>query len=115
MSKSQDLLGPVSKLISLSGPQFLLAKIIKPIPTPLRVGKRITEGRGQEGHVSSASAGPEGLQEQVGPHGEPHQWGLGKIRKKQWGNTQAFHQPMTSPPEPAFNSAAMYLLKWLST
>lgn len=105
----------MSKLISLSGPQFLLAKIIKPIPTLLRVGEKITEVRGQEGHVSLASAEPEGLQGQVGPHREPHQWGLGKTRKKQWGNTQAFHQPMPSPPEPAFSSAAVYLLKWLST
>lgn len=46
--------------------------------------------------------------------GTPTEWGLRKIKKRPWGNTQAFPQPILSPPEPAFSSGAMPLLQWLS-
>lgn len=70
MFKSQGFLGPMSKLVSLSGPQFLLGKSINPIPTLLRVG----EGRGLKGlvnwHLQNHSAGRELLPASEG------RWGL---------------------------------------
>lgn len=54
--------------------------------------------------MSWASIEPEGREllpaskGRWGLMGNPIRVGLCKIRKKQWGNTQAFYQPTPSPP-----------------
>lgn len=105
--KSQGFLGPMSKLVSLSGPQFLLGKSINPIPTLLRVGEGSTEGRGLKGlvnwHLQNHRAGRELLPASEG------RWGLmGNLTRvgpgEDWEETMREYPGL--PPAPAQPSRA---------
>lgn len=79
VSKSQGFLGPMSKLVGLSGPQFLLGKSINPIPKLLRVGEGSTVAQATKGlvnwHLQNHRA-------DGAAWATSSEWGLGKTRKR---------------------------------